>query len=85
MAEEKSIGKVTHFFDKIGVVIIELTNSLKVGETIHFSGHGADFNQTVGSIQVEHKPAEEAKKGESIGLKVDQKVKEGTEVFKITE
>jgi len=85
MAEEKPIGKITHYFGKIGVAIIELTDSLKVGDTLHFSGHGADFNQTVESMQIEHKSVEEAAKGESVGIKIDQKVKEGTAVFKVVE
>lgn len=85
MAEEELIGKVTHYFDKIGVAIVELTKTLKVGETLHFLGHDADFNQSVASLQIEHEQVQEAKKGENVGLKVDQKVKEDTEVFRVTE
>lgn len=85
MAEEKSIGKITHYFDKIGVAIIELTEPLKVGETLHFFGHDVDFNQKVESMQIEHQSVQEAAGDESVGLKVEQKVKEGTEVFRVTE
>ena len=86
MAEEKLIGKITHYFGHIGVAVLELTEgNLKVGETIHIIGHGADFSQAVDSMQVEHKNVEEAKKGDSVGLKVGEKVKEGAEVYKVAE
>ena len=85
MAKEKSIGKVTHYFGKIDVAIIELTKTLKVGKKLRFSGHGADFEQQVESMQIEHKEVQKAKKKESVGVKVDQKVKEGTEVFLVKE
>ncbi len=86
MAEEKLIGEITHYFGKIGVAVLKLTKgSLKVGETIHLVGHGADFTQTVDSMQVEHKNVEEAKKKDDVGLKVNNIVKEGVEVYKVTE
>jgi len=86
MAEEKLIGKITHYFGKIGVAVLELTEGdLRVGESIHIKGHGADFSQTVDSMQVEHQNVEQAKKGDDVGLKVDEKVKEGAEVYKVTE
>ena len=84
MAEEKLIGKITHYFGKIGVAVLELTEGgLKTGETIHIVGHGADFEQAVESMQVEHENVETAKKGDSVGLKVDEEVKPGTEVYKV--
>ena len=85
MAEEiegKPIGKVTHYFGKIGVAVIELSDTLKAGETIRIVGGETDFNQTVDSMEVEHQKVEEAKAGESVGLKVDQKVREGYAVYK---
>ena len=84
--EEKLLGKVTHFFNKIGVAVLELTeDSLKVGETLHFKGGERDFEQKVDSMQIEHENVPEAKKGESIGLKVEQAVREGDQVFKVLE
>lgn len=81
---EKLIGKVTHFFNKISVAVIEITeDELNVGDTIHIKGHTTDFNQIVNSMQIEHKPVEKAKKGESIGMKVDSVVHEKDQVFKI--
>lgn len=84
MAETK-IGEVTHYYDKIGVAVIELKSSLKVGDTIKFARGGEDlFEQTVTSIQKEHESVEKAEKGDDIGLKVDQEVKDGAQVYKIT-
>lgn len=77
------VGKVTHYYDNIGVAILELSADLKVGDRIKFEGHGADFEQEVTSLQVEHKQVEKASKGEMVGMKTDQKVKEGTEVEKV--
>lgn len=78
---EKAIGKVTHYFGNVGVAVLNLTGKLKVGDDIHLLGHGADFTQKVESMQVDHQPIQAAKKGDDIGLKVDDKVKPGTGVF----
>jgi len=78
------IGKVTHYYDKIGVAVVELTKGIKVGDNIRFERGGEKlFEQEVKSMQVEHKEVKNAKKGDDIGLKSDQEVKEGAEVFKI--
>lgn len=81
--EEKLIGKITHYFGKIDVAIVELLGVLKVGDHIHIKGHSTDFEQDVSSIQIEHQNVDEAKKGDAIGIKVDQKVREGDEVYKV--
>jgi selenocysteine-specific translation elongation factor len=77
------VGKVTHYYDNIGVVIVELIAPLKVGDKIKFEGHGADFEQVVDSLQVNHQQVEKASAGEMVGLKTEGKVKEGTEVEKV--
>ena len=85
MAEEK-IGIVTHYFGKIGVAVLQSTDSgLKVGDTIHIKGHLTDFTQQVESMQVEHETVEELKKGDEVGLKVTDKVHERDEVFKVVD
>ncbi len=83
MAEEKLVGKIIHYYTNIGVGIIELADKLAVGDKIHIKGSSSDFEQLVDSIQVEHQNVESAKAGESVGLKVTEKVKEGDEVYKI--
>lgn len=84
---EKEIGVVTHYFDKIGVAVIKLAKAgLKNGETIKIrGGEKTDFDQVVESMQVEHEPVERAKKGEEVGLKVSEKVREGYKVYLVTE
>ncbi len=78
------VGKITHYYDKIGVAVIELEGVLSEGDEIRISGHGNEFTQKVASMQIEHKNIKKAKKGDAIGLKVDQPVKDGDEVFKVT-
>lgn len=88
MAKEKKeelIGKITHYFGKIEVGIIELSKPLSVGDTIHVKGSTTDFEQEVKSMQIEHENIEKAKKGDVIGLQVEDKVKEGDEVYKVLE
>jgi len=78
------VGKVTHYYDKIGVAVVDLEASLKSGDEIKFVRGGEDlFTQKVDSMQVEYKKLGKAKKGEQIGLKTDEEVKEGAEVYKI--
>ena len=81
--EGKLIGKITHYFGNIGVAVIDLTDTLKVEDEIRIVGGDTDFTQTVESMEVEHKKVKEAKKGESIGVKVEQKVREDYKVYKI--
>lgn len=84
MADFK-VGKITHYYDKISVAVVELSGTLSAGDTIKISGHGREFNQTVTSMQVEHEEIKEAKEGQIVGMKVDQEVKEGDEVFRVKE
>lgn len=79
----KKVGKVTHYYDNIGVAIVELESVLKVGDKVKFIGHGADFEQEVDSLQMNHQSVEKASAGEVVGLKTEQPVKEGTEVEKV--
>ncbi|MDD5626391.1 MAG: hypothetical protein PHW01_00025 [Patescibacteria group bacterium] len=82
--QEEEIGKITHYYNKIGVGIIEITKGeLKIGDTIHVKGHSDDFDQKVESMQIEHKEVQEAKQGDVIGLQISQKVREGDAVYKV--
>ena len=85
MADKQPIGKITHFFSKISVAVIELKEGLKVGDTIEIVTSEGPFQQKVDSMQIEHNSIEEAKPGDDIGMKVDKPVKEGNEVFKVEE
>jgi len=79
----KEIGKISHYYTKLCVGIIELTGTLKVGDKIRIKGATSDFKQTVDSLQIEHNKVEEAKKGQSIGLKVKEHVREHDVVYKL--
>jgi len=77
------IGKITHFFDRIGVAVVDLIGPLTAGDTIRISGHENEFTQKVSSIQVEHQDLKTADKGDTVGLKLDQPAKEGDEIYKV--
>lgn len=77
----KPIGKVTHYYNKAGVAIVELQDELKLGERIRIERGDNAFNQEVSSMQKEYQAVEKAEKGDSVGIKVDQKVKEGSLVL----
>jgi translation initiation factor IF-2 len=83
---EEEIGKITHYFSKINVGILELSKgTLQVGDTIHIKGHTSDFYQKIESMQVEHDRVDKVKKGEQVGIKVENSVRENDVVFKVTE
>ena len=82
MADPKVIGTITHYYDNIGVGVINLKGTLKVGDSIMLRRGDQEFTQEVESMQVEHKNVEKAKKGDDVGLKLSQKVKEGAVVMK---
>ena len=83
---EKLIGKITHVFKKINVAVLQLTDGeLNTGDTIHIKGHTTDFTQVINSMQIEHDSIQKAKKGDDIGLKVDNPVHEHDEVYKVTD
>ncbi len=80
---QKPIGEVLHYYDHIGVAVVKFNREVKVGETVNFKGAHADFSQTIGSIQHEHQNIESAKKGQDVGIKVDEKVREGDKVYEV--
>jgi len=82
---EEEIGRITHYFAKINVGILEMTKGeLSVMDTIHIKGHTTDFYQKIQSMQVDHCPVESAKSGELVGLKVENSVREKDLVFKVS-
>ena len=76
------IGRITHFFAKISVAVIELIAPLAVGDTIAIKGPTTDFEQAVESMQIEHNNVQSAEAGQSIGLRVAQRVRENDMVYK---
>jgi putative protease len=87
LSEEElvEIGRVTHYFTKISVAVVELSASLAVGDRIRIKGPTTNFEQVVESMQIEHNNVERAEAGQSIGLKVKERVRERDIVYKIVE
>ena len=85
MGERKleEIGNITHYFSKIGVAVIELSGTILVGDRILVKGMTTDLDQIVDSMQIEHSSVKKAEAGQSIGLKVTDRVREGDTVYKI--
>lgn len=81
MSEEKPIGVVTHYFNHLSVAIVKLKKDLKKGEKVKFLGHTSDFEQEAAELQFDHKEIEVGKKGQEVGIKVKDQVREGDEVF----
>ena len=82
--EQKKIGFVSNFFSKISVAAVEITDgTVALGDTLHFLGHTTDYESTVHSMQIEHESVTTAKKGDSVGIQVPEKVREGDKVYKI--
>lgn len=85
MPEEgiQKVGEVSHFFTDINVGVVDLTGELKVGDRIRIKGATTDFEQDVNSMQIDQEDVEEANEGDSIGLKVIDRVREGDDVYKL--
>lgn len=81
LAEEKAVGKITHYYSKIGVGIVELKGKLAVGDKVKIKGHSTEFDQNIDTIEIDHKEVEEAKSGDVVGIKVNDKVREGDELY----
>jgi len=84
LAEElEEVGKVTHFFTKISVAVVELNAPIKVGDKLVIRGPTTDLEQTIESMEIEHEKVTKAEAGQSIGLKVKDRVRENDTVYKI--
>jgi len=85
MAEEIEIGKVSDFFARPVVAGIELTQNLKVGDKLRIKGHTTDLELVVESMQVQNVDVSECKPGDSVGIKVPDRVRRGDTVYKVVE
>lgn len=81
--EMKDVGVIAHYFSKINVAVVELSDKLSVGDKILIQGSTTNIEQTVDSMQIEHANVTTAERGQSIGLKVKGRVREGDKVYKI--
>lgn len=80
-SEPKPIGVVTHFYGHLEVAIVKFNKPVEVGTKVHYKGATTDFEEKISSMQYDHKPVTSAKKGQEVGIKVKDKVREGDEVF----
>ena len=78
---EKEIGEVTHFYSHINVAVVKLSGKVKKGDKIKIKGHTTSLEQKIESMQMDHKDITGAKKGQEIGLKVKDRVREQDKVF----
>jgi putative protease len=81
---EKEIGKVFSYFTNVGVAAIKLTAGLKVGDEVHIKGKTTNLTQKIKSMQIENKPIDSAKKGDDVGIKVDDRVRPNDKIYKVT-
>lgn len=79
----KQVGEIVHYFGNIGVGIVELSGELKVGDTIRIVGGEREFEQEIESMEIDHEKIQKASKGDDVGLKVKEKVREGDKLYKI--
>lgn len=82
---ETKIGEITHYFADISVAVLNLSHPLRVGNAIKIVGETTDFQQTVESMQVEHEDVEEVQPGQDVAIKVEDRVREGDDVYLVEE
>ena len=80
----EKVGEITHYFTRFGVAVVDMSGSLKVGDRIAIKGMTTNFEMTIGSMQVEGVNIEEAGAGDDIGMKVDDRVRQGDIVYKLS-
>ncbi len=80
---EKKIGKITHFYDRISVAVLSLTDDLELGDEIRISGHTTDFTQKITSLEIEHEKVLTAEPGDEVALKVIEPVRKRDKIYKI--
>ena len=85
MSNGERIGEVIHYYGKINVAVLRLSQSLKIGDSVHFLGRNTDFQQEITSMEIEHQAVSEVKAKKEVAVKVEQRVRRGDTVFRITE
>ena len=83
-ANYRLVGKVSHYYDELAVVIIELCDELKIGDTVGYALPTGFVQESVTSLQVDQKPVSEAHAGQSVGhktLRPRTELKDGLPVY----
>lgn len=81
--EYKPVAQITHYYNKLGVAVLALAEPLTIGDAIHIAGHTTDFCQIVKSLQIDHRPVNDARPGDDVALKVLDRVRVGDQVYRI--
>ncbi len=79
------VGEVTHYYNRIGVAVLDLSGELKIGDAILILGHTTEFTQKVASLEIEHHKVQSAGAGMEVALKVDEEVCRGDKIYKVLE
>jgi translation elongation factor EF-1alpha len=82
---EVRLGEITHYYNRIGVAVLKLSDTIRVGDMINIVGYTTEFTQRVESLEINHQKVESAGPGDDVALKVWDYVRDGDEVFKIVE
>ncbi len=82
---EKHIGRVSHYFKRIGVAVLELSDGLKVGDVVRIQGRATDFTQQVESMEIEHQQVQAVGPGADVAMRVVEHVHEGDGVYRVVE
>ncbi len=82
---ESKIGYITHYYNRISVGVLDLTDDLELGDKVHILGHSTDFIQNVTSMEIEHKKVTSVGPGDEVALKVIEPVRKGDRIYKIVE
>ena len=82
---EVEIGRVTHYYSHLSVAVLTLSDSLKLGDRIHFYGHATDFTQRISSMEIEHHSIVWVKPGDNVAIKVSQPVHVHDAVYRVVE
>ncbi|MFH2070818.1 MAG: translation elongation factor-like protein [Elusimicrobiota bacterium] len=80
---ELKVGVVEDFFTHIPAIAFKVENEIAVGDTLHVKGHTTDFIQQIESMQIEHKGVQKAVKGDSVGMKVNERARKGDTIYKV--
>ena len=83
MVSETCIGKVTHYFGKIGVAVLSLTDPIQIGDKIRIRGNDTEFDQEVTSLQVDHEAVDTGQVGTEVAMQVSQSVRCGCQIYKL--
>jgi len=82
--EKELVGHVIDYFAKIGVAAIDIeSGEIRIGDTLQFTGHTTDFSQEIESMQIDKEEVDTARAGDSVGVKVEERVRGGDEVYKV--